>query len=374
MYLSLHNGTEEWDDYLLQARVNEEVVCLLLAEKSQSLLPSMLATARAYGVSVIGGIFPSVIAEEKVYPQGGILLRLPMGTRVELLPTVPNVALPPVPIESDEARTALMICDGLSPHIYQFLSRLYNAWGGGYRFIGGGAGFRSLKRAPCVFTEQGVYADRAAIALLPQSSRVGVRHGWESLAGPLLTTATEANMLTGLNWETPVSVYQDNIEELTPYRFASSSFMHISRNFPLGYLKDGSEWVIRTPIAIQPDGSLRCVGEVPDNALMHILTGQPDRLIEAAREAVRYSLQPTEPVDQIWVFDALSRAMVLNDRFNEELAAVQGVAQERCSAVRGAVTIGQIASPDTGYIEFYNQSIVTGALYATQTTAGKPGA
>ena len=55
--------------------------------------------------------------------------------------------------------------------------------------------------------------------------------------------------------------------------------------------KEGTEGVVREPITIEEDGSLICLGDIPENSVMYILKGERAALIDSARDAARTGVQ-----------------------------------------------------------------------------------
>jgi len=60
-------------------------------------------------------------------------------------------------------------------------------------------------------------------------------------------------------------------------------------------------------------------------------------------------------------FDCIGRSMFLGDRYPEEVAAMSKELPDNVPLF-GVLTIGEIAGRDEGCLEFYNKTIVMGAL------------
>ncbi len=75
--------------------------------------------------------------------------------------------------------------------------------------------------------------------------------------------------------------------------------------------------------------------------------------------------EQTEEDHTVFVVDCISRALFLEDRFCEELAAVAKVAVRKKidKPLWGILTLGEISSCGSGTVEFLNKTIVVGALH-----------
>lgn len=109
-----------------------------------------------------------------------------------------------------------------------------------------------------------------------------------------------------------------------------------------------------------------CVGSVPVNSMVYILSGNAERIIAAAENAgVKLGKEPDGELQSFMgltmVFDCVSRVLYLGDKFPLEMAAIQrGVGSQR--TIVGALSIGEIASTSRGTINLLNKSIVIGNI------------
>jgi len=119
-----------------------------------------------------------------------------------------------------------------------------------------------------------------------------------------------------------------------------------------------SEWVYRSPLHVEVDGSLRINAPVPEGQIAHLLVGDPDACLAAACEAARDALQSlgkARPllalvlVDQAWHY-------LFETRQEQIMSAIQPLVGE--SILIGAYTFGQTGRifPDASP-QLYNQFI-----------------
>ena len=341
----------------------DETVVIFLAEDGAPSLSTLQQVLLEQPAPFIGAIFPGLIFGAQAMSQGALVMNLPVAASV----CVPDLSsglftLPPPP---PQAQTVLVCVDGLTSHITLFLSEMYRSMGNTLRYFGGGAGSRSLEQKPCLFDRDGVYQDTALLLFLPQKSHLVVCHGWEPLYGPMLATHTQHNIIHQLNWRPVLEVYRSVVEDDCGEVLTRERFSEISKNYPFGLVKAGNELVIRDPVRITADGGLQCVGEVPEYTVISVLRGNPDTLIAAAGEAIQESLSDREaPIQTALIADGISRSVFLADRFEEELQLISEQLRSVAPDVTltGALTLGEISSVRSSYLEFFNKTCVIAAL------------
>jgi hypothetical protein len=356
----------------------DEMVGVMLAERGAPELKALVATLSATPVSFFGGVFPALIDGQHRRDTGALLFALPKLAEpllVRDLDTdrfmVPD-ALPLVQWHRGSKPTALILVDGLSPNISHFLRSLYHQLGNRVSYWGGGAGSLSLQPRPCVFTREGVHQGAAIVALSSLPARLGVRHGWRELKGPFVATRTARNVIIQLNWRNAFEVYRSTVEADAGVIVTPANFFSVASGYPFGIRKEGQEVVVRDPVAVDEGGRLICVGDVPENASLSILKGEPRLLISAAGQAAREALldgagdgAPARPLRHCLLADCASRALFLGPRFEDELveiAASLASGAEGCKPV-GMLTLGEISSHGEGYLEFFNKASVVAVVH-----------
>ena len=173
----------------------------------------------------------------------------------------------------------LVLIDGLSDNNQDFLNRVFYELGHDFKFIGSGAGSLDLVQKPCVFDKDGVYQDRAIVLLLKTNVAIGIQHGYQRIAGPIVATETRGSKLLELNWENAFETYSKVVNEHSNVKITKDDFFNVSKGYPLGITRKGYEDIVRDPISVTESGTLNCIDDVPENAAVYILKGEPDRLI-----------------------------------------------------------------------------------------------
>ena len=317
---------------------------------------------------VFGGVFPAVIHNDQKVDRGSIVAGFPCQANVQV---IPGLSDPEVDYESliddrnvpPDSKTMLVFVDGLAKRISALVDSLFYVFALDYNYIGGGAGSASFERKPCVITNQGLLQDSAVLALLNSASGVGVSHGWEVVAGPFQVTESDRNVIHTLDWKPAFDVYRCVVERHAQHELTEDAFYEIARSYPFGITRIGSERIVRDPFQVGPNGSLVCVGEVPRDYYVYILTGSAVSLIKAASNAATLSEQdfPADTVRRTTLFvDCVSRELFLGNHFNREIKAVY---RENTDLI-GALTLGEIANSRADCPEFCNKTSVVGMLEA----------
>jgi hypothetical protein len=153
------------------------------------------------------------------------------------------------------------------------------------------------------------------------------------------------------------------VEHAAGRRFTDENFFELAKCYPFGINRLGGEKIVRDPIKLREDGALVCVGEVPAESFVDILTGDVPSLTNAARKALALSEDAYRgPADQkiVLFMDCISRVLFLGEEFEQEIEAVY---QENVPLI-GALTLGEIANSRRDYLAFYNKTAVVGCLEA----------
>ncbi len=308
-------------------------------------------------VPAFGGLFTGVIYEGQAYDVGTVVVGLPTEDTGTDFKAALASALP----EGCPGRTAFVYVDCTASAVENFLAALFEHCGPECTYIGGGAGALDFVPRPCVLTHEGLFQGSGVLAVTDMTCSVGVSHGWRSLAGPFLITEASGHVVKTLNWRPAFEVYREVVEAHSKKSFDEMPFYDLSKFYPFVLGRVGTEGVVRDPVNSNPDGSLLCVGDMPVNSLVDIVTGTPHSMIRAATRAATTAVEgfAGERADGITLLmECISRSLCLAESLPRELEAVRvpGLPQV------GVLTIGEIASRDRNYLEFFNKTTVVGVL------------
>jgi hypothetical protein len=346
-----------------------EVVMLLFAAQEVPDIPVLVAALNAKNIPFFGGIFPGLIYGNQRIEAGCILKKFKC-----LLPpfTVTGIASAkfsglPALVSTQQLKqgTGIVLLDGLTNNLYHFLENLNILLGENFSFIGGGAGSIGLRQAPCIFSKAGFLQDAAVVCLIDHKVRLGVRHGWEHLAGPLVATKTNGNTILQLNWLNAIKVYNEIVEKDCGIELEQQNFAEIAQGYPFGILREKEDDIVRDPLMIGPDGSIICIAEVPPNTVLHVLKGRPEALLQATKKAITECSDESGIPKGTFIVDCITRTLFLNERFSEELNIIRNemVIKSEEQEPYGILSLGEIASYGEGLLEFFNKTIVIGSFH-----------
>jgi hypothetical protein len=351
-----------------------DMVCVLVASKGAPDLESLVARMSETGTPFFGALFPALIDGVETHDQGVLAFAVPALAEPALVRGLDTdrFRIPDcLPLLRDCGErglkpTAMVLVDGAAPNISLFLQGLYNQLGAAVSYWGGGAGSGSHRAQQCVFTRDGVAQGAAVLALSALPSRMGVGHGWREIKGPFVVARSNRNVIAQLNWENALERYRSVVERDANVTITRENFYEVASAYPFGIRKENEEVVVRCAVAIGEGGTLVCAGEVPENAILSILKGEPELLVAAAGRAAR-DARPDEDVKirHCLLADCVSRVRFLQDRFGEELAAIdaglRGVTRD-CSPL-GMLTLGEISSDGGAYLDYFNKTCVVAVLH-----------
>ncbi len=315
---------------------------------------------------VFGGMFPYIVYRGKHYSNGFLLVGLkvlPHITVIKNISAASGMVRKQIDVLSKsvtQAKSLLMLVDGLADNIEPFLEELCSFISKGVKVAGGGAGFLDLQKKPCVFTNGGMLQDAAVLVAFDAPVHLATGHGWEIMNGPFLVTESKGNVLSSLNYASAYSFYQSQVEANAGVEHAN--FASMARAYPLGLENIDGEILVREAIHLKDD-QLVCVGEIHENSVVYLLKGDPQTLLAAAGQTARSltGMQTQEDHDSVLLFDCISRALFLGDEFYKELETISNNLYRK-NAFFGALTIGEICSNPNGQVRLLNKSTVLAAF------------
>jgi hypothetical protein len=344
-----------------------EIVLLLIGEHSTFDVNALLAALREQQIPVAGGVFPGVIYGDQRYEAGLVADVLPLAAQPNVITGLDAIgfSLDQLPEPSEEQYTALVLVDGLTKHVALFLDRMFRELGNAVSYIGGGAGSLSFQQKPCVFDSKGIYQDAALILWVKATATLGVRHGWQRSRGPFVASHTEGTLVQQLNNQPAFQLYSQYVEQRAKIKLTKENFFSIAKEYPLGIYHPGMDFIVRDPITFTDDKALVCVGEVPRGAMIYILHGNKQSLVDHAHMATTEAMQNSAGGQHNLIVDCISRVLYLEADFSQELNAVIAALPAQAPTPYGILSLGEIATFQTGRVEFFNKTFVVGSLQHT---------
>ncbi|MDB6006542.1 MAG: hypothetical protein JWR15_3529 [Prosthecobacter sp.] len=260
--------------------------------------------------------------------------------------------------------SALILTDALAGHADDLIEHLTLCTGGNHQFFGGGAGDDARFEQTQVIFGSEVSSD-AVVALEILSKKpvgVGVRHGWRPVGVPLRVTEAKGSQIISLNATRASAIFAQHAaatgQEFNPQE-PIPFFLHniLGIETPQGFK-------LRVPLAINADGSVTCAAEIPEGAVVHLMSTDIESARTAAAEATRDALnnmQGSQPQVALF-FDCVATRLRMGKAFDYELEALREVLGE--IEYGGCNTYGQVARAEGQFSGFHNCTAVVCILPA----------
>jgi hypothetical protein len=240
--------------------------------------------------------------------------------------------------------TTILLTDALTGSGERLVTDLCDRAHGAAQLVGGAAGDEGKFDTTFVGAGERVASD-AAVSLHVFSAEpwgIGVNHGLRSTTRQMRVTRAFENVVFELDGEPAFEVY---------VRHAAARGIELTRDSAASYLIGNELGIhffgriirVRAPLAVNADGSLTCVAEIPQGSMVSILDGEPRCMVDAARSG---ALEAKEHLDGctpagVLLFDCVCRGMILGDSFHREIEAVRSVFGD--VPIAGFLTYGEIA-------------------------------
>lgn len=336
----------------------------LVAEAEKDRIPLLQRCATEAGVVIGGGIFPELIAQDRIFKEGGALL-IPITDSPSplLIPEITGergvaVAARTLSDYVDKAlrgsQQGVLLClfDAMVPNIATHLDAWYRSLANRVPYVGANAGSETFTPMPCLFDNQKLIGDGVLLQLLKGSKGVALDHGYAAPAEMVVATTTMGNRISLIDWKPALSVYRDVIQKQYGLEVTRENFYSLAVHFPFGIMRGDGEILVRIPVALAEDDSIFCVGEIPPNSILTLLDARsgsgrtPATLAAALRRT-----------SDLLLFYCAGRRMHKGDAVADELRElIQRTGVEQLS---GALSLGEIGSARSGgYPLFHNATIV----------------
>ncbi|GHB60520.1 histidine kinase [Psychrosphaera saromensis] len=370
------HSISEFESGLKLALSSDASSLLILAcQDNQFTAPQINPLLSACPLPICGGIYPQLIYKNQLMEQGCIIIGFEQEVDISLIRQASKLITDEQLVEAIEQTSLmnaqvssngslLMFYDSLVNNTEDFLDCLFECLDYQTNIIGGGAGNLEFKQTPCLFTNDGLIDDAIQIVALKSKITTAATHGWQILKGPFLVSEVDKQTVMSLDYQPAFSLYKDEIESISSLRFDESNFFEIAKNYPLGIQGINNQLIVRDPV-LTKDGYLQCVGSIPVNSMVYLLKGSSDSLIAAAQDAaIKATTNLDASADKIdfsatMVFDCISRALYLGDKFNLELDSISKHTSEQ--TLFGVVCFGEITNSESGAIKLLNKSTVMGS-------------
>jgi len=342
---------------------------LFLAESELDAIPRLQVLAKEAGLPIIGAVFPALISSYAFQSQGLLFIGLSKFPQHSILPLDTTEAMSTAVRRVNEmcrdsggGQDALcLIFDAMVPNIASILDHMYLAVGRKVNYLGCNAGSESFQPMPCLFDSSSRF-DNAVLAILFESHPGAVmEHGYQQPDRLTAATSTTGNRISTIDWRPAFEVYQELADKHYQQIITRENFYQMGAHFPLGVLRADGSVLVRIPVAVEDDGSLFCVGEVPENSVLTLLEAvslDESDSVEVVSERMTKAGMLQNSSEFVLAFYCAGRRMHMgDDNASAELALLKASIPGKTHV--GVVSLGEIGSfTPTGYPLFHNATIV----------------
>ncbi len=355
-----------------QASFPQLGLCAFLPEANKEDVAVLQASCVQKQIPLVGGIFPALVQQGQFHTNGVWLLRfdvMPFYALFEDLPAEASgaelkskeIAEQIVKqLKRGEEATLMLLFDAMVPNISTLLDHLYLNLANRVHYAGANAGSETFQPMPCLFDRQRIVQNGVLVMVLTKHKGAILEHGYRAPEQVVYATSTEGNRIAQIDWRPAFEVYQELVREQYGVEITRENFYQHAVHFPFGIVRANHHVVVRIPVALNEDGSLFCVGEVPANAVLTLLE-RPSvdrretlRVLNAGLNAMNGSSTDSE----LLLFYCAGRRMHLG----VEIATQELQEFKRCTGaaqVAGALSLGEIGGSTLhGYPLFHNATLV----------------
>ncbi len=277
---------------------------------------------------------------------------------------VTNNLLRDLGLTSKEQGLLLMVADGIHGN-YEAMANTLPV--GRYQLAGGlSAGDIRLERTYQMGGGKFGTGGLAGAFLSGNHVRIGVGNGlgWLPVGAQFRLTDVNGLSVRGLNNKSAIEGYAEMFGR-QPRDWAFPPLNTLVRLYPLGIDQGGQSMMVRTPLRIDADGSLRMHTAIPRDSIAQLLIGSREQCLAAARQAASGALAKLDGVQPklALVFADVSWQMMFQGYEGVEIDAIREVLGEDVPLV-GGYTFGQFrqteGSPRAEFLNQYVQVVVIG--------------
>jgi methyl-accepting chemotaxis protein len=261
--------------------------------------------------------------------------------------------------------TTVLLTDGLAGKGEDLVLELFERGQSTMQIVGGAAGDEGAFKETQVGCGTRA-ASNAAAAMHVFSSKpwgVGVGHGLRATTKPLRVTKANGNIVHEINNAPAFDVYKQHAAARGVQLNTSNAGSYMIAN-ELGIHFFDKVSRARAPLSVGANGALTCAAAIPEGAMVSVLDGDPDSMVEAAASAAQEAQQHLQGARAagVLLFDCVCRGMILKDGFQREIDAVRHVFGD--VPVAGFLTYGEIARYRGRLDGWHNTTAVVAAIPA----------
>ena len=262
-------------------------------------------------------------------------------------------------------QVVLLLSDGLAGDQQEVVRGAHGVLGAAVPLVGGCAGDDLKMSRTFQLYHDRVLSDSVVAAGIASNAPlgIGVRHGWRRVGEPMLVTSSAANRVYTLDDRPALDAYLMRLGVSEPVGLDQEGLARLALTHPLGLSRRSGEDMARFIGGGDfAQRSLSCIAEVPQGALVWVMEGHAQSVLEATDAACGDSLAALggRPPLGMVAFDCIARRAVLGERgIQSEISRLAAMASG--APVAGFYTYGEIARV-RGVRGFHNQTLVVLAI------------
>lgn len=335
-----------------------------VAENSRAMIPAIQKIFSDTATALIGAMFPQLLLDGEFKKSGALLLRMDEMPPCRLIEHLSANDVTPeqvaqqlsaaFPTRAGE-HSLFLLFDSMVPNIGTQLDTLFKEMADEFHFIGVNAGSETFQPLPCLFDGQRLVGDALFAFLMPNHGGAILEHGYTMPQEIITATSTDGNRIAQIDWRPAFEVYTELVKKHYGATITKDNFYQYGVHFPFGITRIDAQPLVRIPVALQDDGSLFCIGEIPENSLLTLLHA----IEPGSQQTVNHLVQKMSGNSReiMLGFYCAGRRMHLAQHADEELRH-----WHQCIAPRhlaGAMSLGEIGSAQHGgYPLFHNATLI----------------
>jgi len=355
-----------------QAEYPQMGVLALVAEADREIaVPMLQGLCNAIQAPLVGAVFPALLDQSGFHGQGCIMLRfdvMPFAVLYDGLEPTSSTSRHTIErmareiaekLDQPHGNTLFMVFDAMVATIASILDDLYLCLADHVRYMGVNAGSETFQPMPCLFDNKRVTQNGVLAMLLKNHPGAVVEHCYLAPERMISATSTEGNRIITIDWRPAFEVYQEAVEAEYGIKIDRNNFYQLAVHFPFGIMRANGEILVRMPVALEEDGSVFCVGEVPPNAVLTLLQAPEVDSVQTVDKltAGLRNLYGTVAGLDLLTFYCAGRRIHLGDQADNELLELKR--RSGAARIAGAISLGEIGhSMQWGYPFFHNGALV----------------
>lgn len=335
---------------------------VLVAEQNINIIRELQSQANQVNCPLLGAVFPELITEGELKKQGVLLLNIEVMPVHSIIPLNENNSIIDKEfsritdgLDADDEQALFMIFDSMVPNIASIIDDLYLKTGDIVNYMGVNAGSETFQPIDCIFDNDRFLGNAVLMMLFKKHHGAILEHGYSSPDTSLSATSTTGNRISSIDWRPAFDVYKELALKHYNIEITKDNFYENAVHFPIGIMRMDGEMLVRIPVALDDDGSLICVGEVPENSVLTLLKAVSSDSSSTVDSLVEKIINI--PEDTVLTFYCAGRRMHLGDNALKELSLFNTKLKNK--NIVGALSLGEISgSKQGGYPLFHNAALV----------------